>query len=417
MRLRDIAFENLKRRKGKTFFIILGLLVAVSTVVTLVTVTEKMGESLGRKLDEYGANIIVIPKSDGLTLSYGGIALGEMSLEKKEMDEAVLDKIRNIENSRNISIIAPKIIGVVNFAGINVPIAGIDFEEELRLKRWWRKASPNYKAPMPEHDMDMEGTSADIPQNNGEPVILSDMRVENAAIIGYEAARKLGISPGEDIPGKDFRLYSSVVLEETGSQDDMMIFTSLPFAQKILGKDGKISLIEISAYCYNCPIEDIVSQISGILPQARVTALKEVVRGRIETLDHFRNFAAGISGVVILVGTLLVFVTMMGSVNERKREIGIFRAIGFQQKSIMHIFLIEAVTVGAIAGIIGYAAGIGAAYIVMTALKDFSGGGISFNPYLALSSVGLSIVAGILASYYPARKASRLDPSAALRSL
>jgi ferredoxin-fold anticodon binding domain-containing protein len=87
--------------------------------------------------------------------------------------------------------------------------------------------------------------------------------------------------------------------------------------------------------------KEMVKQISEILPGANVMAIKQVVKGRMETLDHFRKGSYLLSAVVALVGGLVVLVTMMGSVRERTPEIGIFRAIGYRKGHIMRIILLE----------------------------------------------------------------------------
>ena len=76
MRLKDISINNLRRRKGKVFFLILGLTIGITTVVTLISVTRMMNEDIANKLDEFGANILIIPRSDDLSLSYGGMNIG-----------------------------------------------------------------------------------------------------------------------------------------------------------------------------------------------------------------------------------------------------------------------------------------------------------------------------------------------------
>src|SRR3989304_6427359 len=124
MKLSDIAINNLKRRKGKMIFLIIGLLIGITTIVTLVSITSRMSEDLGKKLDEYGANIIVAPKSDGLSLSYGGISLGGMTFETKELSSGDLEKIKGIKNSRNLSILAPKLIGSGEINGFKVMLVG-----------------------------------------------------------------------------------------------------------------------------------------------------------------------------------------------------------------------------------------------------------------------------------------------------
>jgi putative ABC transport system permease protein len=150
-------------------------------------------------------------------------------------------------------------------------------------------------------------------------------------------------------------------------------------------------------------------------------AIKQVVEGRMETLNLFRKASYGLSAIVVLVGALVVVVTMMGSVRERTAELGIFRAIGFRSSHIMKIILLEAGIVSVLAGVLGYLLGLGATKI---ALLFFAGGGHSghgialpVDPWLAGAAMALAIVLGLSASYYPARLAARLDPCEALRAL
>jgi len=113
---------------------------------------------------------------------------------------------------------------------------------------------------------------------------------------------------------------------------------------------------------------------------------------------------------------MVVFVTMMGSVNERTREIGIFSAIGFRRSHIMKIILLEAAAVSLIAGVIGYLVGIGTTRVLLAFLTDQMPH-FSLDPIVAVGAVFLAVVIGLLASLYPAMAASRMDPSEALRTL
>ncbi len=73
----------------------------------------------------------------------------------------------------------------------------------------------------------------------------------------------------------------------------------------------------------------------------KVTAIKQTLQTKMEALDHFKKFSIGISAIVLLIGALIVFTNMMASVNERKREIGIFRAIGFRKSHVMRIIFLN----------------------------------------------------------------------------
>jgi putative ABC transport system permease protein len=176
-------------------------------------------------------------------------------------------------------------------------------------------------------------------------------------------------------------------------------------------------LIEVSALCNTCPIEEIVRQISEKLPHAKVTAIKQTLQTKMEALDHFKKFSVGISTIVLLIGSLIVFTNMMASVNERKREIGIFRAIGFRKSHVVRIIFLEALIVGLIAGIVGYALGLGVSHLIGPMITGVKGGSLFIDPLLALGAIFLSSVIGILSSAYPAIHASKMDPTTALRAL
>ncbi len=386
MRLKDISINNLRRRKGKVFFLVLGLTIGITTVVALISITRMMNEDISKKLDEFGANILIIPRSDDLSLSYGGLSIGGVSIESQSLKDSDIPKIRRIEVRENISTISPKLIGVIETEGKKVPLMGVNFQEEGKLKKWWKVHGALPKSP-------------------------------DETLLGSEAAVKLFKSTGDtlSINGKTVRI--SGILEETGSQDDFLIFGDLTFVQETMKKAGDLSLIEVSAFCNSCPIEEIVRQISKELPHAKVTAIKQTLQTKMEALDHFKKFSVGISVIVLLIGSLIVFTNMMAAVNERKREIGIFRAIGFRKSHVVRIIFLESLIVGVMAGVIGYGFGLGISQVVGPMITGVKGGAIAIDPLLAIGAIFLSAVIGILSSAYPAIHASKMDPTAALRSL
>ncbi len=176
-------------------------------------------------------------------------------------------------------------------------------------------------------------------------------------------------------------------------------------------------MVEVAALCKDCPIEAMVKQISDALPDARVMAIQQVVKGRMETLNQLKKFSYGVSGVILLIGSLVVLVTMMGSVRERTDEIGIFRAIGFRQVHIMRIVFMEAAIVSGLAGVIGYGIGYLTTKIGLAIIGDNQSVMVHFDINLAGAAIVTALTVGLLSSAYPAFMASRLDPNDALRSL
>ena len=216
------------------------------------------------------------------------------------------------------------------------------------------------------------------------------------------------------VNGENFTVVG--LLAKTGSQDDQLLVAPLAVAQAVLGKRGQVSMVEIAALCHDCPVDDMVMQLQEVLPGTDVQAVQQVVKTRMHALGQFRLFAWGVAVTVVIIGALLVFVTMMGAISERTREIGIFRAIGYRRRHVLHMVLMEAALVSAVAGVLGYLAGVLA---TITALPLLDGGHSSWqwNPTLAGAALFAAIVVGLLASLQPALRASRLEPSDALRAL
>jgi putative ABC transport system permease protein len=385
MTLKTISIRNLLRRKGKAGFVLAGLVVGVSTVVGIFSFVEAMTSDINHKLEQYGANILIVPKTENLALSYGGLTLGGVSFEMQEIQEQELTRVRTIKNSRNIAALGPLVLGVVNVGTHKVLMAGVDFKAAQILKPWWH----------------LKGTA---PQENG-------------VILGSESARILNLGIGDRIAIRNKKLVVSGVLQSTGSQDDQLIFTRLVTAQSIFNKNGRISMAEVAALCKDCPIDAMVKQISDVLPGAKVMAIQQVVKSRMETLAQFKKFSFGISGVILLIGSLVVLVTMMGSVRERTDEIGIFRAIGFRKRHIMGIVFMEASIISGLAGIIGYFTGFGVAKAALKVFSENHSGNVPFSFELAVGAIVTALIVGLISSAYPAFMASRLDPNEALRSL
>ena len=385
MTLKDIALRNIRRRKAKAGFVLAGLLIAVSTAVALLGLIEAMNRDIQKNLEEYGANILILPRTENLSLTYGGLSLGGVSFEMQEIRQADLVRVKAIKNAANVAAMGPTVLGAIEVDNRKVLLAGVDFKATKILKPWWQVA----------------GTDP------------SDFGV----LLGSEAARILALGTGDHFKVNGSELQVSGLLAPTGSQDDHLVFARLDTAQSLLHKEGRVSMVEVAALCNACPIEAMVSQISRALPGTKVMAIQQVVQGRMETLDHFRKFSYGVAVVLVLVGSLVVLVTMMGSVRERTAEIGIFRAMGFRRSHVIRIVLLEAGIISAMAGVLGYLVGFGSTKIALPFFTAGKGVAVIFDPMLAAGAFAAAVVMGLASSVYPALLAARIDPSDALRTL
>jgi putative ABC transport system permease protein len=325
----------------------------------------------------------VTPKATTLALEYGGLDVGGLTVDARElhMDDAAL--IRTIPNKRNISAVAPKLIGTTTIGSARLLLIGARFDQEPGIKGWWK----------------VEGC---LPKQTNE------------ALLGSEAAQLTGKRPGDTVAVGGRALNITGVLAQTGSIDDQAVFADLGLVQQPLGRPNAVSLIEVSALCRGCPIEDIVQQIGALLPHARVAPIMQAVAAREQAVLQLTRFGYAVSAVVLLVGALVVMTTMMASVTERTQEIGILRAVGFRRSHVARIVLIEAAAVSALGGLLGWVAGVAGARAFGSTVVHLSTS-VTIDPRMAIGAVVVATAIGVCSSIYPAIKAAQLDPAQALR--
>jgi putative ABC transport system permease protein len=385
MTLSLISARNLLRRKGKAAFILAGLIIGVATAVGILTYVNAVASDIIHKLEQYGANILITPQTESLSLGYGGLALGGVSFELEEIRQSDLARLEHIPYAGNIAAVGPVVLGVAAVSDQRILMAGIDFGVSHILKPWWK--------------------------------VQGNMPAKNEVLLGADAARVLNLKAGDKLPVQGALMPVSGVLAHTGSQDDSLAFVHLEDAQALFNKQGLVSMVEIAALCKDCPIAEMVDYIAEALPDANVTAIAQVVKTRMEMLGHFKRFAYWISAVVLFIGGLVVLVTMMGSVKERTSEIGIFRAVGFRQRHIMKIIFLESGMLAFLAGLAGYGLGLAFAFAALVAEADGNPVRIPFSWETAAGAVFLAMALGLAASVYPAFLAAKMDPNDALRAL
>jgi putative ABC transport system permease protein len=134
------------------------------------------------------------------------------------------------------------------------------------------------------------------------------------------------------------------------------------------------------------------------------------------TIGFVQNLTLTVSLVILLTACAMVGVSMLQAVAERKKDIGILRSLGYSKPRVFVIFAAEAVAIGMLAGLIGYAGGFMASRKVLDAL-DMADTTVAFDPLALVAACGLFAAVSGLAAAYPAWKASSVDPAEALVSL
>jgi putative ABC transport system permease protein len=428
MRISTIAWANLRRRKSRAALLVAGVAIGIATAVALLTLSRSISEEIGLQLDQYGANIVVVPKSEQLALDYGGVSVAAAAFDVGELTDEDARRIREIPNANRLAVVAPKLLGAVEAEGRKVVVAGVDFESEYALKQWWRVVGRKPSGAgelLVGHDAAQalglvepaaEDTSRPVVPTSANTVDASQhatMSAEEHAAMRRTAPQHFRLTRDRlNLNGREFRVAG--VLAPTGGREDAFVYGGLAEVQALLNRPGRLSLVEVSALCKDCPVEEIVGQIAQKLPSAKVSALQQAVRARAETVGRLTRFGAAVSGVVLLIAALLIFTTTTGAVVERTKEIGVMRAVGFRRAHIVKEMMLEVLAVSLLGGALGWGAGAVAAWALMPYFSQ-TGQGFEPDPALAGAALFAALAVGALSSLYPTLRASRLDPSEAVR--
>ncbi|TGE32832.1 FtsX-like permease family protein [Desulfosporosinus sp. Sb-LF] len=385
MRLTDISIQNLRRRKMRSALLVISVIIGMASIIFLYTTTQAMKEDVANKLDQFGSNILILPDT-GEAMTFGGITV-EAPIQTNELNMSLIPLMKTIKNKETLATIAPKLLVDTKIEGQEILLLGVDFPQELRLKKWWK----------------LDGLAK------------NQIPTANEVILGSEVARSLGLSPKQTITikGQDFTVAG--IVQPTGStENDQAVFIDLAVLQKLSNRPNAISLIEAAAFCYTCPIDEVTKQLTAILPGTKVTALRSTLESRNDTISKFNLFARSVSLILFLASSLVITMTMKSSVEERTREIGILRAIGFRKRHIIQIVLTEAGLLSVLGGLLGYLIGMGAAVSFGSVLVNAQVQ-IPWQFNLLVYGLSASFLIGFIASLYPAWKAARLDPTDSLR--
>jgi putative ABC transport system permease protein len=385
MNLTSIAVKNLNRRKGKMLLLVASLSIATATLVLVIAITFAFKQGVSGNLNQYGYSLVVSPKVSRLNLTYGGMTVSQVfsaPAATLQLDDAAkLDK----KLGTHLRAVSPKLLKVVKVEGKKMLMVGLNIDKERQVKKWWQLERGRYP------------------------------RKPNEVIIGYNLAEKFNIPLNKKLLIENSGFIPTAVLFETGSHEDDVIFVDLAQMQKIFSRSSQVDLIEV-ATSKGEEVDSMARKIARILPTARVDTLKQSAQLKQGIVGDLSKFNFGIGVIIVLISVVIVFTTMAASVNRRKSEIGIFRAIGYRQSKIIQIILTEAFLLSVVAGFIGYLGGFVIFQLLSSGGKEI--GQIAVVSLILLPvSLLLSVAMAMAGSLIPAWQAAHLEPAESLKSL
>jgi putative ABC transport system permease protein len=394
-----IALKALNRNKMRTILTMLGMIIGVGAVITMVALGRGAQSTIEQQVKAAGTNMINVNAGN---FSTAGVRGGQGNATTLTPEDA--RALRDVP-------------------GVQYVAAGVNSRAQVIA------GNQNWSTSV-------QGTDVDFPQirswevKYGSFFTAQDVNTAaKVAVLGTVVANTLF---GEDVDpvgqiirirNQPFKVVGVMVSKGAGAfgqdQDDA-IFTPYTTVQKKLQGIQHINNITISASDANTqPVAAAIAQtlrarhkLTGNDPDDfMVRTLEEMASVRTETTKTMTTLLATIAGVSLIVGGIGIMNIMLVSVTERTREIGLRLAIGARGKDVLMQFLVEAIVLSLLGGLLG----IGMGYALSGAAESFLAWPTSIPPEAIGMAFGFAAVTGVFFGFYPAMKASRLDPIEALR--
>ncbi len=394
-----IALKALNRNKMRTILTMLGMIIGVGAVITMVALGRGAQSTIEQQVKAAGTNMINVNAGN---FSTGGVRAGQGNATTLVPEDAqALREVPGVQYvAAGVNSRSQVIAGNQNWS-TSVQGTEVDFPQ---IRSWDVK----YGAFFTQQDV-----------NTAAKVAVLGTVVSNT-LFGEEVDPTGQIIRIRNQPFKVIGVMISKGAGAFGQDQDDAIFTPYTTVQKKLQGIQHINNITISASSADTgPVAEAIRQtlrarhkLMGNDPDDfMVRTLEEMASVRTETTKTMTTLLATIAGVSLIVGGIGIMNIMLVSVTERTREIGLRLAIGARGKDVLLQFLVEAIVLSLLGGLLG----IGMGYALSGAAERFLSWPTSIPPEAIGMAFGFAAVTGVFFGFYPAMKASRLDPIEALR--
>ena len=398
MKTNRVALMALARNKMRSFLTALGIIIGVGAVIAMVSIGQGAKADVEKRFEDMGTNLLTVrPGSMSYRGRHGG---GGSTQTLTESDaEAILDSCDAVEYvSPNVNTRKQVIYQSKNW---NTSIYGVGADYPL-VRNWEIAEGQFLNAQQVRGGQKICVLGSEVSQNlfEGAPALGQVIRIDKIPF------RIIGVMKEKGESG-------------WGSQDDVIFIPYTAAQMRLLGIKH-IQSIDLSSYKdrtaeAQAQIEELLRLRHKIAPGSEddfyVRDMSDIAESAAESTQILTLLLGGIASISLLVGGIGIMNIMLVSVTERIREIGIRMSVGAKEKDILLQFLTEAIVLSLLGGILGIALGIGSSKLIA-----------HLSPMSTVVSIGAIVLAflfsgsvGIFFGFYPARKASKLDPIDALR--
>jgi putative ABC transport system permease protein len=400
-----VAIAALKVNALRSFLAMLGVIIGVASVIVMVSVATGAGQAIEARIKALGTNVLVVMPG---SFTSGGRRSGEgtaVALSENDL-AAIRASVPGVTAAAGmVSGSAPVVVGNANWT---TSVNGVN-EDFLEVRDW--------------------------PVADGRSFSEAELRAgAKVVILGATTARELfGANPavGEQIRIKNVPFNVIGVLSVKGQsgwgtdQDDTALVPLSTARRRLFGAEQTVpdNLRQIMVEIASAEgMGDAQEEIENLLRERRkvrtgspddfqVRNMAEFIRTRSETQSILSLLLGATAAISLIVGGIGIMNIMLVSVTERTREIGLRMAVGARRRDILSQFLIEAVTLCVLGGLIGLSIGGGAAL----AMSIWGNWPVALSPSLVVIALVSAGLVGVFFGYYPARRASLMNPIDALR--
>jgi len=419
------AFSAIRLRKLRAGLTTLGVVIGIAAIVALLAISQGLQATITDQLQSGFSTdtLIVSPGGGRLFSGVGGGIGGESSgFSLVVNDTQIIDEIEGVVAS---AAVIQETCFVDGAKAVGAYVVGVDFEVYSEIYSSTFVAETGEIPLNPDNDTVVVGKRVSDPWENGTTVCTVGDSVD---IVWINTAVR---------PPKNETHVASVaaVLEEVGGlsltgPSDYSVYIPIGQAQSFFGTDGCDRIVVKLASEDDATIaavsEAIEEAFNGQVSVTSATAVLDIISSVFSTIELF---LAGIAAISLLVAGVGIMNIMIVSLMERTREIGILKALGMKSRTVLAIFISEAVIIG----VLGAVFGIGLGWLLANvAARVFTGGGFAattgqaaaagsfvinpvITPTVLLGAFGFGIIVSVIFAIYPAWRASKLKPVDALR--
>jgi len=395
-----IALRALARNKLRAFLTMLGIIIGVGAVIAMVAIGEGAKSTIRSQISALGTNVLIILPGSNVQ---GGVRAGTGNVNTLVDTDAraIARELRSVAYASPVMRRQEQLIaGNLNWGSLAQGVA-----PEFEQIRDWQIESGRF---LHEGDMDSAAKVVVIGQTVARQLFGADDPIDSVIRIRNIPFRIVGVLAGKGQTGQGQDQDDTVMIPYTTMQKRLMRIT---FVQSIVVRAVSAEKVQEAQEQITLLLRQRHRIAEGREDDFTVRNLSDIAEAAQSTARVMAILLGSVAGISLLVGGIGIMNIMLVSVTERTREIGLRMAVGARTRDILGQFLVEAVTLSLIGGLVGVALGMGSSY----AIASFFGWRVLLSAQAVGLAVAFAFAIGVFFGFYPARKAARLNPVEALR--